>query len=225
MLRAALYAPAPHWPLIAFTGAAPLVLTAGVGAELALPALVAALLATIVVLGRLLADVQPGRPRDVLPILKEHALNYIVAAFLVGAVAFGLGLAASRAVPDGSARVAALMLGRAVVFMAAVYVVPLALLKRESVAAVPAGVVFLGRNLAASWWLLGLALLGGVLQLAARLIRVQQPGGFGFAVLLAGSVAVSYLGAATFAGALYVLLGVRVAVVRGAGASRQRLRR
>jgi len=207
VIGASLTAPYRHWPLIVAAAVGPVLLGTTVSRELLAPAILVSVLLQVVVYGRILAQVRQGGTSAAWAIVREHGIDYLVASVLVGAVALVLSLGLSRLLPAQISDKVVVWIVQTVVAAVAIYVWPIVFLRRASIAAIPAGLTILARNLSGSWWIVGLVVTANVIRFAGRWVLVESGDGWSFAVLLFSGVAFIYLGAASFAGALHALVG------------------
>jgi hypothetical protein len=207
-LEMALAAPSPFWRLVAATGLASLIVSAGMAGELLIPAAVLAVVLKIVVYGRLLAQVRPERPTAVWDILKEYALPYLVTVVLLGVVAVLARIIVARlATGPAPALWSSVVIG-ACLAAVTVFVAPLVFLQRASLGAILSGVTFLFRNAHESLWIVGLAVAGQALDVAWALTFPESPTGWHYALGVVLCVARAYLLFATYAAALHMVLGL-----------------
>jgi hypothetical protein len=207
--RAALFAPYPHWPLIVAGGIGPTLMAATVSRELLAPAVIVAIMLQIVVFGRILSQVLPGRVSSFWGILREYGLSYVIAGFIAGAVGVILLQVVVRIMPPRFPNVISGGAVHAAVAMVTIYVWPIVFLRRTSVAAILAGVSYLMDNIASSLWIAGIIVLGEVIQTVGQLVYLEYRTGWGFVIMLIAGVTFVYLMAVTYAAALHALLSVR----------------
>lgn len=209
-MKAALWAPWGQWVLIVAAGAGPALIGAGTTPGLMTPAVIVALAFQIVVYGRILAQVQPGRATTFREILKEYSFSFVATGILIGLVALVLRVAAARLLVPHFPYILVIGVVDAAVGVLTIYVWPLVFLRHSTVAAILAGVSHLVHNIAPSLWIAGIVIVGQVIRTTGQLLYAEHRTGWGFAILLIAGAAFLYLAAATYAAALHTLLGVKV---------------
>jgi hypothetical protein len=209
-IQAAFLAPTPYWLLLAAIGAGPVLLAAATSRAALVPAAIVAIFLQIFVFGRILADLLPDRVATFWGILKTNGARYLMAAVIIGVLSFALSMAFSSVLPGAQPGLPGAVLAKGLVACLTVYAWPLVFLGRSGLAAVLTGIAFLLRDLAASWWIMGIALVGQMSLVWGQVSYVGDRSGPTFAVLVLAGVLHSYLLAVSFAGALHRLLGARV---------------
>lgn len=208
--RAALWAPWPHWPLIVACGIGPAAVVAVVSRGLMVPVGIVAVMLQIVIFGRIQAQALPEKASGFGAILKEYSLSYLTTIFLVAVVGLVLTIAISRLIYSPLPKILVNGPVKGVLAIFTIYVWPLVFLRRSSVAAILAGVLFLVRNFASSMWILGVVATGQVINLGGQVLYIEYKSGWSFGLLLVTSVTFVYLGAVSFAAALHTLLGAEI---------------
>jgi hypothetical protein len=208
-IKAALYAPLPHWPIFVGCGVGPTILVAAVSRELMAPAAMLAFLLQVVVCGRILSQVLPERASGIWAILREHGPRFLFTGFLVAVVGLALFLVISRFIALQRPNVLVNGIIKCALSILTIYVWPLVFIQRSSVASILAGVGYLWHNIALSMWIIGIVVIGQVVLVGGELLYLEYSAGWSIGLMLLATVAYLYLAAVSFAAALHTLLGVR----------------
>ena len=209
-MKAALWAPVPHWRILLLAGVGPTFLAGAVSKELMLPAIFVAWALQIFVYGRIVSQVLPERVSGFWEILREHGANYLVVGIIVGVIAVSFQFFLLRVVPSGVHPVLVRGLVRGAFSILLVFVWPLVFLKYSSIGSLFSGVLFLVRNIGSSWWIIGIVVIAQLIQASGVVLFLEHGAGWTFGTLLISAFLSVYLGTVSFTGALYSLINVRV---------------
>nr|MEE4268396.1 hypothetical protein [Candidatus Krumholzibacteria bacterium] len=209
-MKAALLAPLPHWGLLLVAGASPALLTGTVSRSLMIPVSVVSWTLQIFVFGLIVSKVFPERASGFWEILREYGVKFLIVGLLVGVIAISIQVLLLRPVLSGVHPIYIRGLVRAVFGALIVFVWPLIFLGRSGIGALFSGVLFLMRNIGSSWWIVGMVVIAQLLQVSGFVLFTEHRAGWTFVTLLVSAFLSVYLVTASFSGALYLLVNIRV---------------
>lgn len=194
------------WPLVLCVGLGRVLGSTLIWEEFLVLEIFILLSITILIYGRIVSNIVPGTSSSSWEILKENGLNYVVAIAIIGAPQIALRILAGGNLNTLLLKVGFGTLIGSVFGVLTIYVLPIVFIKKSSLTAVLAGVVFLWKNLAASSWIAGVVVFTYVMAAAGAVVfRADRTPG-SFVIILVTSVVGSYLNFVVFAAATRILL-------------------
>ncbi len=205
-LKESIDAVSPFWPLVFCVGLGGVIGSNRIWQEFQVPVLIITLSVTILIYGRIISSMAPGSRSSSWTILKENGLNYVLAVAIIGAPQSALRvLVASQPVNQFEYVVFGTLIS-SVFGVLTIYALPIVFLKKSSLAAILAGVIYLSRNLAASIWIAGIVVITHVLAASGALVFRVETTPWSFALVLVTAVVGAFLFFVAFAAASRVLL-------------------
>lgn len=196
----------PYWPWITFLGVAGVFGSNNFWQEFSFPILLAVFVITIYIYGRIVSDIVRGSTLSAWQILQENLGNYLIIVLLLGVPQVVFRVVAAGWFDSLFLYVIfSTFLGSALGALT-VYTLPIAFLRKTSLGAILAGVVFLSRNLVISSWIVGAVVVANVLGSVGAVVFRLEATPWSFVLALFTGVfgfSISYV---AFAGALKVLI-------------------
>jgi hypothetical protein len=191
IFRNATAAVVPSWPLILMVSLGRVIVSNRLWEEFLLLDLVVILSLTILVYGRIVSRMVPG----------------FGSSSWTGVPQIALQIWVSRQLGTQHMHVLFAILVSALFGVLTIYALPIVFLRKSSLTAVLAGVVFLFRNLVASFWVAAILVFTHVLAAAGAVIFRMETAPWSFVLVLILAVVASLLTFVVFAAALGALLG------------------
>jgi len=205
-LRESIDRVSPLWPLVLCVGLGGVIGSNRIWQEFQVPALIIILSTTILIYGRIVSSMAPGSRTSPWTILKENGLNYVIAVAIIGAPQAALRLLVTGQPVTLFEYVVFGTLISSVFGVLTIYALPIVFLKKSSLAAILAGVIYLSRNLATSIWIAGIVVITHVLAASGALVFRVETTPWSFVLVLVTAVVGAFLSFVAFAAALQVLL-------------------
>lgn len=205
-LRDSFEAVSPYWPLVICVGLGGVIGSNRIWQEFLVLDLIITLSITILIYGRIASNMVLGDTSSAWMILKENWLNYVIAVAIIGAPQVALRVLVAGRLDSLFMYVVFATMISSVFGVLTIYALPIVFLKKSSLAAILAGVVFLSRNLAVTAWIAGVVIITHVLAAAGAVVFRVEATPWSFVFALAAAVVGAFLSFVAFAAALRVLL-------------------
>lgn len=205
--RNAAAAVAPSWPLILIVSLGKVIISNRLWDEFLILDLVAVLLLTILIFGRIVSRLVPGVSSGSWTILKENWINYVLAIAIIGAPQAVLRIWVAGQLSTPYMHVVLAIVFSALFGVLTIYALPIVFLRKSSLAAILAGVAYLFKNLAASCGLAAIVVFTHVLAAAGAVIFRMETAPWSFVLVMVLAVVTTFLTFVVFAAALGILLG------------------
>ena len=196
---------APYWPLVFCVGLGGVIGSNRIWQEFLVLDLIITLSITIIIYGRIVSNLAPGSSSSSWTILKENGLNYVIAVAIIGVPQIALRVLAAGLLDTLFVYVVFGTLISSVFGVLTIYALPIVFLRKSSLAAILAGVIYLSKNLAASSWIAGVVVFTNVLAAAGAWVFRVEATPWSFAFVLVTAVVGAFLSFVAFAAALRIL--------------------
>jgi hypothetical protein len=197
---------APYWPWIIFLGVLGVFGSNRFWPEFSIPVFLGVFVGTIYLYGRVACDLLKKPTEKAAQILHENWVNYLVVTLLLGVPQVAFRVVFAGWLDSWFLYVLfSTVLGSALSGLT-IYVLPIVFLKKSSLGAVLAGVVFLGQNLSDSRWIIGIVVVANVLATAGSMLFKLEATPWSFVLALFAGLLGFYGAYVAFAGALQVLI-------------------
>jgi hypothetical protein len=205
-LRDSIDAVSPFWPLVFCVGLGGVIGSNRIWQEFLVLDLIITLSITILIYGRIISSMAQGSHSNSWTILKENWLNYVIAVAIIGAPQVALRVLVAGQPVTLFVYVVFGTLISSVFGVLTIYALPIVFLKKSSLAAILAGVIYLSRNLATSIWIAGIVVITHVLAAAGALVFRVEATPWSFVLVLVSAVVGAFLSFVAFAAASRILL-------------------
>ncbi len=182
----------PYWPWITFLGVAGVFVSNRIWQEFSIPILLAGFAITIYIYGRIVSDSVQESRQSAWQILQENWINYLIVVVILGTPQIAFRVAAAGRFGSWILYVLISTILGSAVGVLAIYALPIAFLKKTSLGAILAGVVYLSRNLAASLWIVGVVVIANVLGTVGAVVFRLETAPWSFALALFAAFITSY---------------------------------